>query len=83
MGGNSISRSRVRTPPTTPATDPSRAKLDKLLAELTALSPQERGQAIGALKAAGLPELADALEAVSPRGSRPPERPAPTYTPPA
>lgn len=84
MGGNSVgSTSRVTT--VTPTTNPSQAKIDTLLKELTQLTDPERRDALVALKAAGLDDLATALKGVIGSGSRPAERPAPavTYTPPA
>ncbi len=82
MGGNSSIRTtgpRVTTPART--AEPSKAKLDALMGELKKLTATERREAVAALKAAGLDELASALKAVAGGGSQPPERPAPTHTP--
>jgi hypothetical protein len=90
MGGNSItSRPRVTTTtPAAPPVNPSQAKVDKLLKELSKLDLTDRKEAITALKDAGLDGLAKALKSVvgsttATGGSRPPERDTGTYTPPA
>jgi hypothetical protein len=74
MGGNSVSSTttRVRTRPTT--THRGSAKLTALVKELKELSKTEQRDAIRALRTAGLDELADALKALLPSGSRPRER---------
>jgi len=83
MGGNSVGTTRRVTTPTITTVDPSTAKLDALMGELSKLSPSERGEAVTALKAVGLAGLASALKAVAGTGSAPPERPVADYTPPA
>lgn len=76
MGGNSSSSVGSSTPISTPTkVDPSQKKIDKLLTELSKLSPAERLGAVEALEEVGLDGLAKALKAISAKGSRPTERP--------
>jgi hypothetical protein len=76
MGGNSIGSGGGSRRISTPTPSPRESKLDRVLSEMKELSPSERKSAISALKKAGMTDLAKALEALVPSGSRPAERPA-------
>lgn len=75
MGGNSVGRTtRVTTKPTQTARE---KKINKVLQELKELTPTQRKNALAALRSSGNTELADALQALLPKGTRPPERNTP------